>query len=391
MRNIFCFILVYVFSAPVFAGNLSDYRTDQTEKNESLASDRVKTLRKLLKTDGVNITQDDLPNVRARRKFSSSFFKEIVNKAVDQLRDEDRYGTPDVFDPSKTINRIDREQLEKRRRIFSKAVGSFQAAHARIFKMIVIADREKQQRRIKAKAETVLTAGISEYIKENEPKAAKSIEEILGKLEWAEVYEGHVLRLVFGKPAKIKMSLSMLVTFRTDEDAYFLESLSFFLDRYQRAYDDIRYKKDKNGKFEYDKKTDRKIPKDIEDVNMSKIREIIRGRRYVSSRLDGAIKANKAMTALSPRQLHFLIDLLLQLRGNDVPVVEDVDLFIKATTIVSKKDPSKYVDPAVSVTNDIAYYKQLHNELYKLEDFIRRESSALELHQETLKAIRSKK
>lgn len=217
------------------------------------------------------------------------------------------------------------------------------------------------------------TALVAKYLSDFQPRiSGRSIREVLGTLVNIETVDGKAHRLIF-MPSKdqgaVPLSLSMLLNFRTFRDDYFLAVLNCFAMRMKKISEDKNAPEGKKHKASL-----------ILSMGQKK--------------LEGAWKTNSllnSLVAVFPNgrfdftRIDFLVDLLLQLRGEDVPTSDEmvfsdnakepktiVDLFYRQ---LPNLDINKKVTPQRQVIErDYLYYNQLHDQLFELKNFLEEEA-----------------
>ena len=435
MKKLFLILSVFALSIQsslVSGASLDAYRQvvspNQVAALQSASTARLRRTREVL---------DQIPRVdfsdaaygkevlRPNRRFSSSFFKEVVESSVKDLSMDERWGTPSIFDPSKDRNALEKELFTRRAKVIAKNFGDFDQLVDRIF---VWSQKVSESRSPKEEPlEVKLKYSLNDYVGAFEPRAEGlgRLESVLGRIARVEIFQGRVVRLLFQKSQGplIKLSLSSLVTIRTGEDPYFLQTLDYFIGRLQDEIDSLRYQKNAEGEFVFDnegfgkvkiwnwaKEPQRKLRRlsKKEEENLKKIDSVVSVVKELSSE---AQTIHHVMEKLSTEQIEFLLDLFLQLRGAEVPNDTEVQGFIsyagqignefeklnnqivegakdRELTAGEKAKLQAAESKSDQVQADILFYLQTHRELQKLVDYLEWERAAVQKTKETVEKLK---
>lgn len=358
---------------------LSYYRAD---KNEELANQAKQRSLDLLQQLGSPAQDLDLKNypeesIRPHPVFSSSYFKPMIEKAVQSLNQEERYGVPSLFDPSKTRTTLEEELFQKRKQIIENAIGDINLIRKSIYQYAV---KKVGPSTSATPYEDRITREIISYIKQNEPQpqSGSKIFDVLGSLTRAEIFDSYVTRLLFeSSEATIEFSLSMAITFRTGEDPYFLQTLEHILRQFELNLENLVYKKDSSGEIIYSNEgvgaklkvwrwgsEPQPVKKKLSAEEKQTVKEYEVAIEVMKEKFQEAQLAHRQLSKLQPEQLDFLISLLLQARKADIPVDSEISNIIFQS---EQSDQTQW---------DAIFYQQMNRELYKLSDYLAWESSA---------------
>ncbi len=397
----YAFLLLLTFGpSVVFAKTLRDYRETYCTSPEQhsdliLKSDqRVQMTRKHLHTEQYRIPRDTIAKVplfsAERHERASIFVKSIAFKIATGLRDSDEYDKPITFDPSRFGQEIDAKVAERTHKFCSKVIQPFGSQLARnIWEL----KRRTQKAKDTSAPLAALNASkqgigplITEYIRNNDP--GKTLLNQLGQLYQVEVTDGLVSRLRFSKDKKtlanqntsqydvntIPLSLELLATFIAGNNPYYIDSL-FCL------WTHLEDQKLKHLREEKKKHT---------SAGQSTIDGV--AAQFMQTQFKGALWADARLRMLSREQLHFLFDLLLQLRNGDIPH----DLELSRLKLLSKTHPeiagammSSRPNSPSELDLDTDYYVSLDRELSTLTDALQRDKSYKKHQKKILQDIES--
>lgn len=368
------------------AKTLRDYRqtyctTPEQHSDLILKSDqRVQMTRKHLHTEQYKIPRDAIAGVplfsAERHERASIFVKSIAFKIATGLKDADEYDKPMTFDPSRLGHEIDAKVSERTHKFCAKVIQPFGTQLARNIWELKRRTQKAKDQSAHLAALNAATHGIgphiAEYIRNNDP--GKTLLQQLGQLYQVEVTDGLVSRLRFSKDKKtlankttsqydvntIPLSLELLATYIAGNNPYYIDSL-FCL---------WTHLEDQKLKHLTEEKKNKKA------ATQSTIDAV--AAQFMQTQFKGALWADARLRMLSREQLHFLFDLLLQLRNGDVP--HDVEL--SRLKLLSRTHPelagaliSSRPNSPSELDLDTDYYVSLDRELSTLTDALQREKS----------------
>lgn len=377
--SFFSIVNCFLIASSLQAHPLSFYRA---EKNEALANQAAQKSLDLIQQLGshhqdLNLTNYPEESVRPHPVFSSSYFKPMIERAVQTLNQEERYGVPSLFDPSKTRTKLEEELFQKRKNIIEQAIGDISLIRKSIYQYAVTKVGPSTSA---TPYEDRITRELISYINQNEPRAetGSKIFDILGGLTRAEIFDSYVTRLLFkSSEATIEFSLSMAITFRTGEDPYFLQTLEHILHQFEVNLENLVYKKNSSGEIIYSNEgvgaklkvwkwgsEPQPVKRKLSAEEKQTVEEYEVAIKVMREKFQEAQFAHQQLSKLQPEQLDFLISLLLQARKSDIPVDSEI------SNIIFQSEQSEQTQW------DAIFYQQMNRELYKLSDYLAWESSA---------------
>jgi len=228
---------------------------------------------------------------------------------------------------------------------------------------------------------------INEYLNQSQPKVVETsnLLAVLGKLEQVTFVDGQVAKLIFIKrdPAgkelmSVPLSFSMLSTFRTGQDKYYLLMQECFIHHFEKRAQD----------------------KNIPEEEKKLISVVL---PTAKETLEAARAIHATLTKLNKGQLNFLIDLFLQLRRTDVPVedemisdnpqgwdpakVPSVLIYIASFDEKNRNNPATENDRQWMLS-EYAFYRLMHQQLYDLETYLDYEKGVQQKKKEVLDEIK---
>jgi hypothetical protein len=392
-----------VVTKPVFGADLGFYReqfgvVNERGRNEKQAHDRAMRLRELLGTDHLRFVVPAVAgNANTHELTSSAFFKQVLAKGALALHRDEAYGKPATFDPSDFNYEIDQKVRRHMLDVCRSTLGGALAQLTEEFAAMRARNKASDAAEAANDAKTALLSGaaIEAYILRNEPRAPGQplIADILGHMYQVQAIDGVVTKIRFTRRGDVKLgatdvlgdadatsvTLSMLAGFRADRDRYFLDIQDCFVDYLEsQAAAAAKDKKELDDTW-VEKHTAAGKEK------MAKLDERIAMLAQVKSeavaKYDGAKAAAQLLGRLSRAQVNFLLDLMIQLRGNDIPVEDEMRTYAMYSSVAAKSDVNK----------DFVFYHALHEDLYQLSDALSEEKKNEENQKTVLEGIRSGK
>jgi hypothetical protein len=391
-------LIILLISSSSFAYNLSHYRKFQGPDASSIevAKERVKKLHALLDTKSEDMSELSesegvFTQTAEYQRFHSvrvtDYVKRVLLNIADELQIEEQYGAPDVYDPSLFQAEQDEKKQLRRNKFCKRVLGdNFDVIYKEMTAQVKQSEASISKKELPESAgENVIarTELIASYINENIPKNIKtkvnendervetsvSLIESIGHLYRVDVYDDVTTKLRFTKDdmplgslkplrddKEIALSLSMLINIRTELDNYLVYVLSYIVERLEARKVNIKQKmsdlQDWGGLWGSEKVEHAALESDLTLLNSVLV--------HLQEKYEGALLANQILYQLDPKQIDFLIDLLIQLRGGDIPVMEDIETL---KTIVTS---STNIDHVM----DYNFYKKLSDELYRLENYL---------------------
>lgn len=416
----------------------------------------VAALRQKLGTSSTSISSTilnyNLKEISTRNRVSyNTYVKNILQGSLDRLSQEEKYQSPVAIDDTFSIEKLvyAKENIKRANCIQGflgegdkkKSIDSFLQEF-----LGLVRDSKKTESAIKS------SGVMSAYVKLLQAEIAKFgfVEQKLGTVSGVLVTDNvvkEILLNVNGLSKPLQLTLSMLITSRTGEDKSYLATQRCLLDFLEEQsavlqfrmrllnnnveadkMDMFRRKFEKIAaniaEFEGEEKSQKwqaeRIRKDPRAQYLKKIAVYMDGKAFLSNtaeqkseekkfieqRLDlvhGVLELmkpkyeaskliNEMMSKLSIGQVNKLIDLFLQLRGNDI--LSDSE-YVSVTDQMFKNSLSKGVDQNIDLdVNEAAVdsinYKLQHKQLFQLTKVLDEEQLAREQLQRDLNQIRTR-
>lgn len=379
---------------------------------------------------------------------SSFFFKELLSDASATMLRQVKYGTPLAISPNMTLQELDKQLIKKDIEVTISALnrkGYDKQAVSDLDQLLTrIRTLTKWDETLQKLAPAAVSASeasaisvIREHVRRGPRNAqGKTIEQILGPVQDLDLFSNRVRNVFFveglakdtssdtiGYDKKIALSLSMLVSIRTQQDEAFLRlqaSLIEYLTQQKEAFA-LRLGSIQTGdakpsaEWFKELKIGSSTPSiySLDNVPSSQFeayrlsyffeghapfvsfdgengeREFLAHRLgkieavlpFLKKRLYGAAKAHDALSQLSTQQIDYLIDMFLQLNRDDLPVPSKMET-LKFAILDNQQD--------VSLLNNLNYYRQVSRDLESLKAFLREESLRAKSKLEDLQIIRSR-
>lgn len=390
-------------------------KTDPTvERTEARAAERIGTIRTLLKTQQYSFAFDasfahDDPHQTGRKTSSSGVLKPYLDRSIDLLMERDTYERPAVFDPG-AIPDSQRVMAQKEYIKNFLALSKILQENKRTIEQL-IEDYSAYQTFIDTRASAKETAvvgppppvvseriqKVESYLKTQDPMAqqepTQQILTRLGTLKDVEMVDGHVNRLRFqsalpGSP-EVSLTLSMLVTYVTESDLYFLS-----LSRTILTFVEKRLEKTTARKKELDAMWWHNASEKKENVQISGLlaldQKIL---PLLKAKYDGAVVVHQLLDRLESRQVRFILDLFLQHQVPDcLSVAETAPLSDSELSPFQSIMQSAQADQQLNqneVQEDILYYQLLEQQLGSLTLYLEEENAKLEAHGKDLDALKT--
>jgi hypothetical protein len=431
MKTLFFILFVFLSASISYGENLSAYRKLEIKSSETLSKDvvgienkakeKVQALRALngqfrdidLKDENQKPISYPSEMVRPLRKFSSSFLRSALSQAGQTLKEKEQHGQPRLFDPSLQINEIQEANWESKRKVFDEEIIQKKINNISIYNHLInqiyveakIAQLDQsvaQGPSLTTPFEAQISKSLQNHIKDYQPKAEdlkkpatfKKIEDVVGALDHVEIYDGYVTRLHFarnenGNTVLTPVNLGMLANIRSGEDEYFVIMLGLISEHIDNEVDSFYKVDEKEGGFKKDK-TGNRIRKSISKTESERLDRLELVQPYITKKFNEAVAANHLLLGLDPVQLSFLIDMMLQLRRQDIPAegelnilkeqlsmemtaIENKNEVIESEAEKTKTEPKlvtrieKYDLDLKQVERDLAFYDDLKRQLYKLQ------------------------
>ncbi len=417
LLSTFLFLLIYGYAQ---ANSLEFYRKKfkqhlpkgytSVEAVQFEAKKRISSLRKILGTEKLiwkevgNKTFRNSGSPQTGRKVTSSgIIKPYLDRAAEILQNEKMTGRPKTFDPGRIPNsrlrRIERAKnalktlnevlsSSQKKISISQLVQYYQSYidyknHLKKTQIQIPLDVTDNEKRVEL---------VQSYLRANEPKEERTnIEAVIGRVDKVEVLDGFISKIYFKGEQNIGLSLSMLITFKTGRDDYFIDLLSGL----KRVVAYITAKdKEEDAETERLWRGDRQGEIPLPKPELVKI---------LSEKLIGARYANHILKKLSRKQINFLLDLFLQGMGSEIWAQSEIQFSDGGNEKSSTY--AKIVEGALSdtfvknqmngdkqtVQNDMVFYSLIDKQLTGLEIFLRLRSGIEKGYEKEMERLRKKK
>lgn len=345
------------------------------ERREALTSLLIHKNRRTLDLSDPSFEQPrELDNGKKLR--TSSIVKSLI-QAAESLYFMEQHGPLKPYNPADTTEDVITNEKERWKNYLNQKLTKRFPFVVTDFVTLVLENKnaktqptekmlELQKRRISI---------LLPYLKAPYPR----IQEVLGNLVGVDYIDGHAMKLRFEAKRKndkgeevilpVQLSLSMLITFRTKRDNYYLATLEALL----------AYCQENPGN-----NTNFVVP-------------------HLKDALEGATIAHAQLTRLLPWELDYLIDLFLQLAGSDIPLPVELASPENLKEWKPKEYPSirAYIYSQSKLENtekipphlqemyrDLDYYALMDQQLNQLEDFLRAYKDQSQENEKSLKLIK---
>ena len=253
MKNKIILVIVLVMIVvPAVGKTLIDYRRefypDQIKEIEENAEGKISAIRELINTK----SQSELDQILESELFSydkntgkkkspetSGFYKNKMSKAVIELLNEEKLGTPMSFNPEWSVATI---KQEKKKILSKKVIEILNQGDIKVIGEVPVTPITAligalNEKVIKVKKSNnkapignpliieKMRKEITQYVGEKSPlKKGQSVMDILGEITELGVVEGIVGEVVFkNNKMEVPLKFSMMLTFKSDEDDYYLD------------------------------------------------------------------------------------------------------------------------------------------------------------------------
>ncbi len=270
------------------------------------ALERVRTLRKLMGTENLKypaLGQSSFTVlkgsqlVNGNKKTSSGILKILLGRTAEELREQEEEGAPAPFDPSKFDFEIDQDRMQRRYAFCEKKLGKDYA--------------QVVQELLYDKLYSTNQAGPSgpafdlerKLVAELRPLIPAAITKKLGLLSSVDFVDGRIIKVYFtAGNFEYPLSYSILSTFRTQRDKYFLITLECL-------------------RHHLDTKATEKKPADAGYQSVAQYLLPV-----VTERLKVAGTIHSLLKTLSREEEHALLDLFLALQDGELPASEEMQI-----------------------------------------------------------------
>ncbi|MBY0370967.1 hypothetical protein K2X33_09790 [bacterium] len=305
-----------LLSSALQAAPLSKYRDalGSRVKAETQAAQRVTSLRKDLGTSerpavdasgALGKLASQALKTGEKKSFSNAL-KRVLSQAAGKLEDNDTYGEPQKFDPSKFLSEL---EADKANRYLTFCEKHLEKDFERLRDELVVLVTEQSQPRTVGEGDRAFEKELAAAVEKALPA---DLLQRLGHVHRVDFADGEMLRVHFTKnPAitldasnsdaseSLPLSLSMLTTYRTGKDKYYILVLHCF-DRYLQKVRDSQTASEDQKKFS----------EFVQDA--------------VAKRRTGAESINGLLRQLSNTDLNNLIDFFLQVNVKSIPTEDEL-------------------------------------------------------------------
>lgn len=393
-KPVLMFVGLALVGSTAFAGTLREYRMQSgTARNADIAANRfVQVLRKELRTENnVSVPSFKIKGSTTSKRSSSILVKSTLAKGAEAMFREEMRDKPAPLDPSLFQNELRDQKRERRVESCLKSMEKeFPSLLNQYAEMIVTSNKAVETG---AGDQGELIKTIRAYIFDSQPKGGGAIESILGELKKVDYADGVIQRLKFVPPLTgnklvdfaawmpvdrtVGITLSMLSTFRMGRDEYFVATMDCFVSALSSAL----------KKEEERSPLEKRLARTLAGQSQGLIQMV---HDVAVQDLRGSLHVNQTLSKLSVKQLNFLIDMMLQFRGDDVPTAVDFnEAKPSVISFIFKKNASGGAT-ADAMNIDAQFYRLLHDQLFGLEDFLKEERKTAIQTSKIIKEIEQK-
>lgn len=371
---------------------------------------------------------------------SSFFFKSLLKNVESDLLLLKKTGKAVVVDPNMTIQDLEAKIQAQEDHVCNQALNKLPGGIDSLLTTVMFQLMDSsgnppkltpQEKKITSTQEQNLLIDLIKTHLQATPKTTttKSISQLIGEPTKIDFHDSVVRRIQFtrkdsaGKESKLPMSLSMLVSFRSDRDEAFVKVQSClvnYLKAQQQVFGQrlgeitsggnspakasvtlfaetgltntktsaIHFENLKSGQadayllkhfLEGRTFNDLTNEKDFLIQRLAKISETL---PYLQERLLGALEAHQLMAQMSKKQMDDLIGMFLQLMSSDLPTSES----LQKLTAISKTEAGR----SEAFAENYVYFKQLSEDLTSLDRALIEEKISNEAIKQDLENIRMK-
>ena len=386
---------------PAVGKTLIDYRRefypDQIKEIEENAEGKISAIRELINTK----SQSELDQILESELFSydkntgkkkspetSGFYKNKMSKAVIELLNEEKLGTPMSFNPEWSVATI---KQEKKKILSKKVIEILNQGDIKVIGEVPVTPITAligalNEKVIKVKKSNnkapignpliieKMRKEITQYVGEKSPlKKGQSVMDILGEITELGVVEGIVGEVVFkNNKMEVPLKFSMMLTFKSDEDDYYLDiqemlinylkeqnevfnrqieymnessssiwfknqlklTVSFWKDTFLKGGDITQarvnaFRHDLERKLNLDRTKYFLEGIKLENIDLvsymkKRIKLNLEVLPYMEKNYTQSLAINQKLKQLSEKQVNFLLDMMLQLRKTDL--ISDIEI-----------------------------------------------------------------
>lgn len=435
MKQFITHLSIVFFCAESFASNMMDLRSNsqiyspkvqQSSKKE--ASDLISDLRKKLGTEKNNlppnilslINNKDLSNSTNRLSFSA-VLKSFINRSAQGLSMAEKYQRPVYIESMVSLSKLKSDKKAYHNSICLQNINSDADALTTALVTLAESSRKNSSESLANSTKSLDAANsIISYI-ENAPQyKGKNIRKLIGDLTAVEIVDGIVREIHFSRNnLTLQFSLNMLSTLRSGNDSYYIQSLECYIDYFQEqehlfstrldqlnsildfsaVADQLKKIKEQAiNNFEVLKEINTKLNglSDNTDVMfLTKLTKFYEGnvfkntteeksflekrvnrirsfKDYLKAQYSNSLNVHQRLEKLTLEQQNYLVDLFLQLNGENVLTSIDSD-----SIFAQLKTNPNFIDQDAQIGVD--YARIVTEQINKLSAYLDYEKSQLEL------------
>lgn len=387
-------------------------KSQQDAKDET--ANLILGIRKKLGTDKNTLPENikalinnkDLSNSGNRLSFSS-VLKRFVNKSAQRLSIAERYQTPVYIESTVSSSILKDAKRKYQNSICLQSINT--DADELTTALVTLAEENRKQKNVLQSVGTnakslVAANSILSYIESAPQYNGKNIRRLIGDLTSIEIVDGVIREIHFARNnVKLQFSLNMLSTLRSKSDLYYIRSLECYVDYFteqehlftkrlrqmtahinlsglSKQIDEIKSKAARNLNISkeiqaklnsetenkdiaylnklnsfYEGKTfsDNAKEKEFLEKRVNRIRSF---KSYLTEQYKNSVNVHIRLEKLTTEQQNYLVDLFLQLNGENVLSSADSNAILnalKAKPAVLDQDSQIGVDYARLVTEQI--------------------------------------
>lgn len=451
----------FVFSGNTFSKDLRGLKDEvnrtipgsisqETSANEKRVNEikRLLGISKPILSPALRSEVHSLKLTNAFRKTSSSLFiRSRFDQASNYLKNQARFGKPIELDPSKFGAEVKAElaslkaeqclaalsvqgkNTDRRRDIHGHKQGSVNSL-VQDFHLYVYQRSKKENF-----SKKYMIAEHAPFLQKLVAESRKDVFSKLGSLVAIKVEPGEVSKIFFQPRAKqlgekdegqkieqLELSLSMLLSMRSTNDKYFLETQECFysyvigMNEIFKIYMELdsrnflvsgakrfagfHYWKDEKRKQHYEKHLELYLD-GVKQAKKEYIKKMIGLTKdlipFLKSKIIGARRAHTLLTDLSLEQQNYLVALMLELAADNIPTEEDILAFnsfrqsLVSKAIKRKQKAAKPYNPlSDEIYADIVYFTQRNRLLYDLMEQLNYEEDNREVTNKIISNIQNR-
>lgn len=429
MKKIICVTLIGIqfanaMNLAVLRKNSELYSVEKATASSEEVKLQIQSLRKKLFSSSVNYSSlQDLAKIKTDVKSDnsmnllsfSSLIKGELKLTADRISSMEKYQAPVLITSTASVEKLRRDKRNYESEVCN--VDMNRTAEGLSIKLLTMAIDSKNKANEINSQSMDLGNKLLEVIRKAPTFQGKDLTHLFGDLKKVEIFDGIIRELHFSRAdLTVEISLPMLITLRTGMDNYYLKALNCLLDYFKEQEFLFQKKLDFMGNspnsvvnfmLEYDKiakasqgqainKEDLKEKLnslDIPELTYNKrIKKFYEGKKfsslseeksflslrldrirgfigYLESKVKNSEKVHQRISKMTKEQQNYLIDLFIQLQG------ENIMSSIDKEVIINELKSNKTTIDKNSLNVTFAYQTLISDQIASLSQFLDNEKN----------------